>query len=98
MNPAAARRLVLVNPAVLKHQEEAGGIDLWFDAVICVTAAHDLVDQVMPDPAAAAAAAGAGAAGAAGAGAGAAAAGPEFHLYQLFLAPCDARLQSDAVV
>ncbi len=82
--PAAARRLVLVKgPAVLKHLEEAGGIGLQFDAVICVTAAHDLADHVMPGLAAAAAAA--------------AAAGPELHLLQLFLAPCDAHLQSDAV-
>ncbi len=82
MNPAAARRLVLVNPAVPKHPEEAGGIGLLFDAVTCVAATHDLADQVVPGPAVAAA-------------------GPELpelHLYQLFLAPCDARLQSDAVV
>ncbi len=86
MNPAAARRLVLVNPAVPKHPEEAGGIDLLFDAVTCVAATHDLADQVVPGPAVAVAAAAAGPEL------------PELHLYQLFLAPCDARLQSDAVV
>ena len=89
MTCVAARRLVLVNPAVPEHLEEARGIGLSSDAVICVAAAHDLADQVVPGPAVVAAAA-------------AAAAEcpelPELHLCQLFLAPCDAHLQSDAVV
>ncbi len=75
--------MLVKGPAVLKHLEEASGIGLQFDAVICVTAAHHLADHAMPGLAAATAAA---------------AAGPELHLLQLFLAPSDAHLQSDAVV
>ncbi len=58
VNPVAADHLVLVKgPIVLRHLEEASITCLQFDAVVCVTVAHDFADHVMCGLAAAAAAA-----------------------------------------